>query len=315
MSPPPITILGPQRDRPITRKAVDDLADDGPAVLVTAGWQEREGEAAELAEHLGREVLELRLHARTEEVFGEDDELFRAHRARQDRLRALQTLYRYRLDFAMQPARELLARKQGPGELLEPEREAAIEAVRVLDRHLLERVAEINGALEAELKVAERPAIVRHRGELGALLDDARALLIAGGHVAALLIRLRFFDVAGLARERGLPIVAWSAGAMVCGGPIVLFHDSPPQGAGNAEVVETGLGLFPGVVPLPHAATRLHLDDPARVALLARRFAHHHCVPLDAGDSLTYRDGRWHLPAGTRRLTVRGGVVTREEPS
>ena len=80
-------------------------------------------------EHLDAEVVDLRLHARCEQAFAGDPELFRAHRARQDRLRQLQRLYRYRLDFAIQPARVLLERR-GDREILDPEREAAIEAVR-----------------------------------------------------------------------------------------------------------------------------------------------------------------------------------------
>ncbi len=38
---------------------------------------------------------------------------------------------------------------------------------------------------------------------------------------------------------------------------VVLFHDSPPQGAGNAEVLDAGLGLARGVIALPHARRRL----------------------------------------------------------
>ena len=73
---------------------------------------------------------------------------------------------------------------------------------------------------------------------------------------------------------------------------VVLFHDHPPQGAGNAELFEAGLGLVPGTVFLPHAATRLALDDPQRVALLARRLAPAAACTLDDGDQLHWRRGR-----------------------
>ena len=72
-----------------------------------------------------------------------------------------------------------------------------------------------------------------------------------------LLHRMRLFDVMGLLNDQ--PIFAWSAGAMAMGDRVVLFHDSPPHGVGNAELFEEGLGAYHGVLPLPHAKKRLHL--------------------------------------------------------
>src|SRR5437764_598914 len=77
-----------------------------------------------------------------------------------------------------------------------------------------------------------------------ALIRRTSALAIAGGHVAVLLNRLRLFGILALAEGR--TIIAWSAGAMAVSDRIVLFHDSPPQGPGNPEVLGAGLGLFPG---------------------------------------------------------------------
>ncbi len=98
-----------------------------------------------------------------------------------------------------------------------------------------------------------------------------------------LLNRLRLFGLERLLRTR--PVVAWSAGAMAIAERVVLFHDHPPQGAGNAELFEAGLGLVRGAVFLPHAASRLALDDPTRVALLARRLARPRACTLDDGDA------------------------------
>ena len=42
---------------------------------------------------------------------------------------------------------------------------------------------------------------------------------------------------------------------------VVLFHDSPPQGPGAAEVLDAGLGLVGDVVVLPQPEFRLRLDD------------------------------------------------------
>lgn len=302
-----VTLLGPQRLEPTLVREVDRLGVDGPIAVVTAGWQEREAEVDELREHLGRPLINLELYRRLERVFAEDPGLFQAHRERQNRLRAMQRLYRYRLDFALEPARELLRREDDP-DLVEPEREAAIEALRRLDARQLERIREVHDELERRHAPARRPAVARHRLELARLLDKAAAVAVAGGHVAVVLSRMRLFGVVELFGE--LPIFAWSAGAMALSERIVLFHDSPPQGMGNPEVLDVGLGLFPDVVVLPHARHRLRLGDPARVEILARRFEPATCVPFDDGaPAIRWRDGRWLLPAGTRRLAEDGRVV------
>ncbi|MEM9555086.1 MAG: Type 1 glutamine amidotransferase-like domain-containing protein [Acidobacteriota bacterium] len=315
---PPLILLGPQRLQPVLRPQLDRLAErgqlgdepSGPVVAVTAGWQEREGENDELATHLEREVIDLRLHGRTEEVFAADPELAAAHRRRQDRLQELQRLYRYRLDFALEPARELM-RRPGDDPLLVAEREAAIDAVRELDRRHLENVEAEHRRFLETWSPAARPEVVRHRDELAQQIEGAAAIAIAGGHVAVLANRLRLFDLVPLLRRR--PILAWSAGAMVLARRIVLFHDSPPQGAGNPDVLDQGLGLH-DLVPLPHARHRLRLEDPARVALFARRFAPERCTPLDEGMALErHADGAWREVASAYRLDAGGEVVPLEE--
>lgn len=301
-----LTLLGPQR-QPTLVEEIDRLGIGGPVAVVTAGWQEREAEVEEFREHLGRAVVNLELHERLEAVFADDPELFHAHRARQNRLRAMQRLYRYRLDFALEPARELL-RRDGDPQLLEPERRAAIEALRELDRRQLERIGEVHRELEERYAPLSRPAVAAHRRELARRLAESAAVAIAGGHVAVLVNRLRLFGVAELIGD--LPVFAWSAGAMALTERIVLFHDSPPQGMGNPEVLDLGLGLAPGVVALPHAGKRLRLRDPARVEILARRFAPAVCVPFDPGDPpLAWNGERWSWRSGGRRLTAKGRVV------
>jgi len=229
-----------------------------------------------------------------------------AHRARQEWLRTLQQLYRYRLDFALEPARGLL-RRRGEAELLEPERQAAIDALCELDRRHLARIREAHRKFDEAYAPFERPALAAHRAELAAILESAAALAVAGGHVAVALSRMRLFGLAELLG--GLPIFAWSAGAMALTERLVLFHDSPPQGMGNPEVLDMGLGLAPGVVVLPHARRRLRLEDPARVEILARRFAPALCVPFDdAEPALTWDGESWHCQPGSRRLTTAGEV-------
>ncbi len=286
-----LTLLGPQRWKPDLVTAFDRLSIRGSVAAITAGWQEREGENEELQQHLGRQVIDLKLHRRLEQVFVEDPELFNEHRARQDRLRALQRLYRYRLDFFMEPARELLRRKK-ESEALAAHQQAAVEALRRFDQEHLESIRRIHADFEARHQPHQRPAIQRQREEMQNILSQMSGLAIAGGHVAVLINRIRLFGIADLVRD--LPIFAWSAGAMALGQRIVVFHDSPPQGAGNAEVLDVGLGWFSDLLPLPHASRRLHLDDPLRVGLFAQRFAPEIGVPLEMGTSLRFEKGAWH---------------------
>ena len=146
----------------------------------------------------------------------------------------------------------------------------------------------------------QRDAIVRR-------LDAAAAVLVAGGHVAALLSRLRLFGLESELREKRL--IAWSAGAMALSERVVLFHDSPPQGPGHAEILDSGLGLLPRLLPLPHARERLRLHDPRRVALMARRFTPLQPVTLDAGSIIRVAGHKPVMAQGTARLTARGNLA------
>jgi hypothetical protein len=264
-----------------------------------------------MADHLGGHVVNLQLYHRAEEVFAADPELARALRQRQDLLRRLQEVYRLRLSYALDAARALLTRRGEP-ELLVPEREAAIAAVRELDRAHLARVAAVHAEVDEQWRPFERPEVARHRDELARLIGGCAAFAIAGGHVAVLLNRLRLFGVAELTGDK--PVFAWSGGAMVAADQLVLFHDDPPQGPGNAEVLESGLGLYRGLLPLPHARRRLRLEDPLRVSLLARRFADHDCVALDDGAILRRLDGKWAPWGGdgSRRLLADGSLAELE---
>ena len=303
---PGVTLLGPQRRNPNLVESVDRLGIDGRVAAITAGWQERELEDDELRAHLRRPVVNLRLHWRSEQAFEADPDLFKAHRARQDRLRALQRIYRYRLDFFLEPARELL-RRTGDPTVLDPARDSAIEAIRRLDQEQLEQIREVHREFERRHAPRQRPSVMQHRMEIADILGGCAAVAIAGGHVAVLINRMRIFGVDELFAD--LPIFAWSAGAMALSERIVLFHDSPPQGAGNPEVLDEGLCRFRGLVPLPHAETRLRLEDPARVELFARRFAPAICVPLHGDAHLDWDGEAWIPGGGARRLTEDGRVV------
>jgi len=301
-----VVLLGPQRHVPIVRPAVADLCGGAPApvALVTAGWEEREAEDAEFREHLGRPVVNLEIWSRVERIFERDPELLAAMRERHDRLRRTQALYRLRLDGLVGAAQELL-RRTDDLELVAPELDGALQMLQALDREHQARIAELHRAFDARWRPAARAAVQQHKRELQELLDGAACLCIAGGHVGVLLHRLQLFDLLGLWGER--PLCAWSAGAMVLGERIVLFHQL--QGLGvDTEVMEAGLGVVRGIVPLPHARRRLDLHDAAALRLLARRFLPDPCILLDDGHRIDWDGRSWHARAGTRRLQQDGSV-------
>ncbi len=312
MPPPPrVVVLGPQRRQRTLDVTLEDigLARAKRYATVTAGWEEREGEDQELDEHLKRRSVNLRLFERSEAVLASEPELLAGTRWRAERLRELQELYRVRLVHTLEAARELFRREPAPRtlDLLESAREAAIENLRALDREHEERVSSVREEFESRWRPAELAGVARAREELARILERCACLCVAGGHVAALLEALRLFDFGSLVGER--PIVCWSAGAMALSERVVLFHDDPPQGAGSAEVLERGLALHRGLLPLPHARARLRLDDPLRVALFARRFEPLLCTALVEGGRVDWDGRRWRAPGDTRLLTSAGELV------
>lgn len=309
-----VILLGPQAPDPTLGVVLADLesagalAPDAPIATVTAGWREREGEP-EIVPLGDRPRVDLALYRRSEELAVADPELAAAHRETQARLKLLRRAYNVRLA-ALVAAHAELGDLDGDDPVLAGERDDALEMLRALDRRHLERVAGIRAEYEARLRPQERPEVVRRREEIAAALGGAGAVAIAGGHVASLLNRLRGFGLLDLIGER--PLIAWSAGAMVLSARILLFHDRPPWGPGNAELFERGLGVATGLVLLPHATRRLALDDPVRTGRLARRLVPDAAVLLDPGARLDLRDGGW-VGRDVRRLDTAGAPVSLEE--
>ena len=306
-----VALLGPQHTAPTLRGVLDRIEAVGPFALVSAGWQEREAETGPLEEHIGEPITNLDLWPACEEAFESDQALKQRMFDRYDRMRELTRIYRVRLSAELTALRDLLGRTDpaAPDDLVGPALEPAFEALRALDAHHAGRIAELND--EVFDAVAQHDAVARGRERVAKLLEDAGTLLVAGGHVAILYNRMRMFDVTGSLPSR-TDVLGWSAGAMVLTERILLFHDSPPQGPGDAEVHGPGFGLARGVVALPHASSRLTLDDRARVALLARRLAPDLVVALDAGQALTSIGGErtWSLDGEARVLHADGAVET-----
>jgi hypothetical protein len=306
-----IGLLGPQRFDPTLAGAVRALSLDGPLATVTAGWRERESEVDELHHDLAGRATNLELFRRAEAVFARDPELARAHQDRQALFRRLQELYAFRLHSLKRVCRELFSRP-GDDPAIASERGDAIDALRRLDSRHESRLTEIHATWNERHRPLERDAVQAERREIARILDGVQGLAIAGGHVAVLVNRLRLFGVLDLLGER--PVVAWSGGAMVCAERIVLFHDRPPQGRGDAELLDRGLGLAKGLVLLPHARRRLDLADPVRLQIMALRFAPARCVTLDDRACLLFDGQGWSGDGGVGFVS-RQGVLEPLEPA
>ncbi len=301
-------VLGPQSPQPNIGAAIAAAGlPPGPLAVISAGWQEDEGDLVELAEHLRRPLEDLALYRRTEDAFARDVRLADAARARQDRLQEQQRMYRLRLRQLSVAARHTFA-AEGDPEMLALEQRHAIAQLRALDRHHLRRCEAAWRSFDNQIGPNARAFLNRHAGEIAEVIARCAAVLIAGGNVAILINRIRLLGVDRLLSDRN--VVAWSAGAMVLARRIVLFHDRSPEGRRDPEVLGAGCGHVAGHVFLPDTRHRLHLRDRARIGLLCRRFAPEVCVALENGSELHFTEGRVQRAEDVRRLG-RSGRLSR----
>jgi hypothetical protein len=301
-----VTLLGPQR-RPTLDTVAASLYPEGPIATITAGWQEREPDDAELSKLLGSRDVNLRLYRRWLDVQERDPEFAVGERKLAAVLEELQDLYLLRLDHALQAVYAVQRRSRGQ-RLRASVLAEAIDAVRELDAAHLRRVSAVRGEFYQRLPPHDRAVIAGHRADVAGLLGDARAVVVAGGHVGVLADALHLFNIAASLRS---PVIAWSAGAMALTGQIVLFNDRAAQGPGHPEVYGAGLSVLRDVVALPHASARLLLGDTPRMAVFARRFAPARCVLLEQGTRVDIDDDG-DRPPGTRVLSEDGHVTTLE---
>jgi hypothetical protein len=300
-----IVLLGPQRLKPTVGRIVHELGLEGPVAAITGGWEEREHEDQELTEQLDLETFNLELYRRGEQVLEDDPALADALQDLRAQRRTAQALYRISLNGAVATLRALA--EATPSEYSDEELAAAFDVVRSLDSRHLERVTRIEASFRRRWATARRHAVRRQRGEIEEILERCPVVAIAGGHVGVLTDLMRFFGLDSRLKHHHL--LAWSAGAMALGSRVVLFHDSPPQGFGNAEVWGPGLGLYGRLLPFPQARKRLRLDDSLRATILARRFAPQMCVPLDEREHVVLVDGQVGAGSRGRRLEQDGRVA------
>jgi len=310
----PIILLGPQRPTPNLTEILADLPGEGPVLTITAGWRYDESDRESLDAAIGAGAEPLPLYRWFDEIVGEAPDLARAYKERQRLVRKLKSLYRLRLKHAMDTVHALMERRVEDPELVEPELEAALEVVREIDESYLIRSTAIQMGSRHQLRALETPRVARRRTEAARRILEARAVLIAGGHVAVLRNRLMFFELDFALRQavqRGTALIGWSAGAMVLTERVVLFYDDPPEGHSYPELLDRGLGLVSGIVALPHAKRRLNLEDSDRIGALAARFESSACVCMENGAHLVGRDGFWEnrgAPDTALLMSVDGSV-------
>jgi hypothetical protein len=275
-------LLGPQR--PITN--LRDIArPEGPIAVISAGWQEAEGDIEDIHELVKTPLVDLNLYHRTEEIFAADGSLHALYRRRQEHLIELQRLYRIRLRQLMLAARQLRRADAAP-QILAVEQRHAISQLRALDRHHLQRIESIHAEFEDSIAAGSAALLAEHTAAIEKTIAACPTVLITGGNVAVLLNRLRLFGVHKMLQDRQL--IAWSAGAMVLGDLIVLYHDHTPQGRRDPEVFSIGAGIIPRHIFLPDARRRLKENDAVRIGLFSKRFAPAQCITLDSGSSLQF---------------------------
>jgi hypothetical protein len=306
-----VVLLGAQRFNPTLAEAVAELGVEGRIAAITAGWQEREEEDDELREHLGGRTVNLRLHARAEEIFRKDPEFHAAHRERQQVLRHRQDFYRIRLEHA-HDAQTVIQSRSAPAEILEDEARHSIQAIREIDRMHLERCKQDWDDFDDRWMTPERPAVAEARAEVAELVKGCDAIAVAGGHVASLLNRLRLFGIGQLAE--GKIVFAWCGGAMAISDRVVIFHHSPPQGPGAVEVLDEGLGLASNAVLFPQPEFRLKMHERERIQVMVRRFSPSMCLAMPARSRVTWSAAGPRNAHGVISMKEDGSVGTFRAP-
>ena len=313
-----IHILGPQHPHHNIDKALKDFCPTGNVAVISAGWRYEEKDIDALKRAIKRDVFHIPLYEWFEGLGGVEPELSNMHKLRQKRILAHKKVYQINLESALQTWHEIRGLyKSNPDIYNQDEHEACLH-VQAIDRRCVERLEEIKGDFSAIAQPWLHESALPLFEQIAYTLDRCSALILTGGHVAILRNRLAFFGLEELLQDfllEGKQIFAWSAGAMCLTDRIVLYHDDPPWGEGYAEILDTGMGLLPKVVFLPHANTRLDIGNPSRIEKFARRFAPDVCICLENGAHLVFNEhGVQDLSAkrSTFQLSVDGTKLALE---
>ena len=154
-----ITLLGPQ-PRVNLQQAFRDLDPEAVVAIVTAGWQEREVDDAELRELVGLPTVNLALHERWLAVHEEDREYAHAEREHEAALAELRQLYLVQLDHALSAAYEVARRSDARPRLRDRALTDSLSVVQLLD----EQHVAADGGVPAALLRRLAPAGACRRG-------------------------------------------------------------------------------------------------------------------------------------------------------
>lgn len=317
MDTPRITLLGPQRQPSVGEVAHQQGLTGARWALVCAGWREREDEDAWLRRELGHDALNLGLWSLMLQLWEADPELAAADHKRRRILREIQQLY----TIAVEHCRDMLTRLRERTPRFPSVQADAIENVFEVMHDLDERhrvqVAEVNEEFYARYEPHHRDAVLEARHLVGNRIASCDAVLLAGGHVGALLETLHIFNVAPALAAPGeddaaarpyRPILAYGGGAMALTERIYLFHDFAATAPPISELFMDGLGLTRGLVALPNAHERLAIRDRERMANLYRRVAPRLGLVLDEGARVRLTS-TGTVPTGARVVSDTGRIV------
>lgn len=281
-------ILGPQRPRVHLGEAMLRFGMSQERIaVISAGWQEAEGDIEDIRQDVQLPMEDLGLYDRSNIVFATDPPLYAAYRERQDRLTEQQRMYRLRLKQLKIAVRQTL-RADGLPAIVAPERRHAVSQLRALDRHHQRQVEKAHARFDNEFNVTTSAPLAEHTEAVHEVLASVGTVIITGGNLLVLMNRVRLFGLADALAGKNL--VGWSAGAMLLGERIVLFHDRMPQGRQDAEIIDTGLGMLEKVIVLPDARHRLRTGNTLRMSALSRRFSPNTCLLLNNGAAAFFED-------------------------
>src|SRR4029079_8324988 len=154
-------------------RVVGDLDPEAMVAMVTAGWQEREGDDAELRDLAGRRNTNLALNARGLSVYEEDREYAHAEREHEAALAELRQLYLVQLDHALSAAYEVARRSGGRRRLRDRALTDSLSVVQLLDEQHVQRMADFQQRFYDAWRPQERTAVARHRDEIQHPLDGS----------------------------------------------------------------------------------------------------------------------------------------------
>ena len=311
-----IHILGPQRGAPLLPDIIHGQYPQAKIAVISAGWRHEESQLRPLARDLQRPLELLPLYQWFDELGKTEPELSNEHALRQKRIKSYKDTYRLKLQFGMEFLDAIRKKQARSPELYMEDVLNAHQAIQQIDMEAIERIGRIRDSFPNLAQPWLHPSAQPFYDEIKETLDACDVLLITGGHVAILRNRMFFFGCQALLKDfldQGKTIIAWSAGAMSLCDQIVLYYDDPPDGSGNSEVLDTGMGLIPHVLFFPHAQQRLRTEDTKRMRDLAQRFSQFQCITLEKETHLTFDQDGWSYINNVQKCTLDGQLLMLKE--